>query len=185
MNNIAIRQSVIVGVIAGLIFAGFSFGTYYSGIPSFAGFTLVYTWIPVIMVLFLIFGFNLRKKMGGFIGFKEVLQYALVAYLVYEIIYAIVTYILFVVIDPLLTQKLLDAIMKTTTDWMKSLGAPQAKIDEAIANANKQKVQTGTGNILKGIAWSLIWDFVKSLLIAWIVKKDRPADLDFNPKPVI
>jgi len=185
MNKIAIRQAVIAGVVAGLIFAGFSFGTYYSGIPSFAGFTLVYTWIPVIMVLVLILGFNLRKKMGGYINFKEALQYALVAYLIYEIIYAIATYVLFVVIDPLLTKKLLDAIMKTTTDWMRSFGTPQAKIDEAIANANKQKVETSAGNIVKGIAWSLIWDFAKSLLIAWIVKKDRPADLDFNPKPVI
>ncbi len=185
MNKIAVRQSVIAGIVAGLVFAGFSFGTYYSGISSFAGFTLIYTWIPFVLVLILVLGFNLRKKMGGFMSFKEVLQYALVAYLVYEIIYAIVIYLLFVVIDPLLTKKLLDAVMKTTTDWMRSFGTPQAKIDEVVANANKQKVETSTGTILKGIAWSLIWAFLKSLLIAWIVKKDRPADLDFNPKPVI
>jgi hypothetical protein len=184
MNNIALRQSVVAGVIGGLIFAGFSFGTYYSGIQSFAGFSIIYTWIPVIFVLILILGFNVRKKLGGYMSFKEVLQYALVAYLVYEIISAIVTYVLFVAIDPALTQKLLDAVMQKTVGWMRRFGTPEAKIDEALANAKLQKVDTGVGTIVKGIAWSLIWDFVKSLIIAWIVKKDRPADLDFNPKPL-
>lgn len=185
MNKISLRQSIIAGVIGGLIYSILSFGTYYTSMKSFAGFSFAFSLIPVVLVIILILGFKLRKKLGGYVSFKEVLQYALVAYLIYEIIVAIITYILFIVIDPLLTQKLYDTSIHTSVDFMKNMGATQAQIDETIAKARKNSPETGVGTIVKGIAWSLIWDFVKSLLIAWIVKKDRPAELDFNPKPLI
>jgi Protein of unknown function (DUF4199) len=183
MNPILKKQSILFGVIAGLIFAAFSMGTYYTSINSFASFSLLYTWIPSIFILILVGSFMARKKAGGYLEFKQALQYAIIAYLIYELIYAIVTYILYVAIDKNLTQKLLDVIMQKTTQWMKSFGSSDAQINDAIAKSKQGNVQTGIREILIGIGWAMLLNFVKALIIAFIIKKDKPADLDFNPTP--
>ena len=72
-----------------------------------------------------------------------------------------------------------------TADMMKRFGAPQTQIDDAIAKSHKQQETTGNKNILLGIGINLVWDFIKSLLVAVIVKKERPADLDFTPQTTL
>jgi hypothetical protein len=181
MNKIALRQSLIAGITSGLIFSVFSFGTYYSGINSFFSFSIIYKFLPVVAIMVIIFGFNLRKRLGGFISFKEALQFALVSYLVYEIFAAIVTYLLFVVIDPQLTQKLKEAGTEFSMKILKSAGAPREEMDKTLANMKKQQETTGYKNIWLGLGTNLVLDFIISMLVAVIVKKEQPAELDYEP----
>lgn len=185
MNKVILRQSIIAGIISAIIYAGFSFGTYYTSVNSYVSFSYIYALLPIIMIILIVMGFRLRKQFGGYLSFKEVLQFAMVAYLIYEIVVAVTTYILFVVIDPQLTRKMLDLTMQYTTDMMKRFGAPQSQIDDAIAKSHKQQETTGNKNIFLGLGINLVWDFVKSLLVAVIVKKERPADLDFTPQTTL
>ena len=185
MSKTILTQSIIAGIISAVIYVLFSFGTYYTSINSYVVFSYIYALLPVIMILLIIMGFRLRKQLGGYIDFKEMLQFAFVAYLIYEIAVAVTTYILFVVIDPQLTRKMLDMTMQYTTDMMKRFGAPQAQIDETIAKSHKNQETTGRQNILLGIGINLVWDFIKSLLVAVMVKKERPADFDYTPQTTL
>lgn len=182
MNKAVLNQSIIAGVISAIIYAAFSFGTYYTSINSYVSFSYIYAFLPIIMIILIVMGFRLRKQFGGYLNFKEVLQFAMVAYLIYEIVVAITTYVLFVVIDPQLTRKMLDVTMQYTFKMMKQFGAPQQDIDEAIAKSKRQTENTNNKNIFLGVGINLVWDFVKSLLVAIIVRKERPADLDYTPQ---
>jgi hypothetical protein len=141
------------------------------GINNFAGFTMVYTWLPLVIVTLLIGGFMLRKKLGGFMEFKEALQYVLLAYLIYEIIYAITTYLLYVVIDRDLTQKLLKVSFEKMAAWMKSMGANDAKLTEAIEKTKNET--TDLKKILGGMGWAMLINFLKSLAVAFVIKKEN------------
>ncbi len=185
MSKAVLNQSIIAGIISAIIYGAFSFGTYYTSVNSYVSFSYIYALLPVIMILLIVMGFRIRKQFGGYLSFKEVLQFAFMAYVIYEIVVAITTYLLFVVIDPQLTRKMLDITMKYTADMMKRFGAPQTQIDDAIAKSHKQQETTGNKNILLGIGINLVWDFIKSLLVAVIVKKERPADLDFTPQTTL
>lgn len=185
MNKMAFQQSVIAGVLGGIIFAGLSFGTYYSGINSYFSFKAVYNFIPAVTILILVFGFNLRKKADSFISFKEVLQYAMVAFLIYEVFVAVTSYLLFIVIDPMLTEKLKNRGIEFAKEILTASGKSKDEINNELGKAQRQTETTGFKNIFLGFGMFLILDFMLSLLIAAIVKKDRPADLDFTPQTTL
>lgn len=184
MNKLSLRQSIITGVVAGIIFAALSFGTYYTSLDSFFSFKMIYNVLPIATIIIIIMGFNLRKKLGGFMSFKEVLQFAMVAYLSFEIISAITNYLLFVVLDPALTEKMKNKGLQFAQQMLANSGKSQEEIDKGLGAARNQKETTEfKRNIFLGFGMYLVLDFLLSMLIAVIIKKDRPADLDY-PQPV-
>jgi hypothetical protein len=83
-NSLAIK----FGITGGLIFAILAFACWAGGINFFANFLMIYTWVPVILVLVLIGAFRRRKQLGGYMSFKEALVFAFLAYVIYEVFYS-------------------------------------------------------------------------------------------------
>ncbi len=171
INNEAVKYGIINGLIALLIM----YGTWAIDINTFVTAQLWGMWFPYMIIILLIGGFALRKSNGGYLSFKEALKFTFLSYVIAGVIVAVGTYVLYNIIDPELTKRSFEAGVEKMRGMMEKFGTPDDKIDEQIEKSREQAKETGIKNILLGFGLGLIWDFVKSLLISLIIRKEKPA----------
>jgi hypothetical protein len=164
-----IREGVKIGLINAAIALILMYGSYFAGLDTFVTFQYVARYIPYMMAILIIYGFQLRKRNGGYLSFREGLQYSFVSYVVVALLMAIGTYILFNVVDKELTQKTFDAAIGT----MKRMGMTEEEIEKVAGK--KEELKTGIATIFLGTGMGLIWDFVVSLIVAIIIRREKPV----------
>jgi hypothetical protein len=175
MNRTDKSLAVKYGVAAGLLFATLCFGCWANGLETYATFLTWYTWIPVVFVLILVGAFQRRKQLGGFMTFKEAIAFCFLAYVIYEIFYAVSTFILYRLVDPTLQERLTAVIIEKTRKFMEGLGAKDSQIEDALKNAEENsKAPYSIRQILLGFGYTLIYDFVKSIILAALTQKRKP-----------
>jgi hypothetical protein len=175
MNRTDKRLAVKYGVIAGLLFTILCFGCWSAGVETYATFLTWYTWIPAIFVLILVGAFQRRKQLGGVMTFKEALAFCFLAYVIYEVFYAVSTFVLYRLVDPTLQERLTAVIIEKTRRFMEGLGAKDSQIDDALETAEKNSKGTySIAQIVLGFGYTLIYDFVKSIILAAITQKRKP-----------
>jgi hypothetical protein len=76
---------------------------------------------------------------------------------------------LFNVIDKELTKKVYDAMMVKMTN----MGMKTEELEKVMGKREDQ--QTGARTIIFGTGTGLIWDFVVSLIVALIIRREKPA----------
>ena len=179
MNTNKHSLAIRFGIIAGLLFTLLCFGCWAAGIKTFGTFLIWYTWLPIIFVIILIGAFQRRKQLGGYMTFKEALVFAFLAYVIYEVFYAVATLVLFRLIDPQLQDKVFIEIMETTRSFMEKFGASDSQIEDALKKAQENNEKSySISQILVGFGMALIYDFIKSLIIALISQKKKPEFAD-------
>lgn len=156
-----IREGVKIGVINGVIALLLMYGSYYAGLDVFVSVQLYANFIPYMMIILIIYGFQLRSKNEGYLSFKEGLQYSFMSYVIVALLLAVGTYILFIVIDPGLTQRAFDFSVKKN------------KLEKVIDKNVIQKTTLGT--IIVGIGYSLILNFIASLIVSVIIRREKPV----------
>jgi Protein of unknown function (DUF4199) len=169
------REGIKIGIINGLIALTIMYGSYFIGMDAFMNQQYLNTFLPYMIIILLIAGFQLRKKNGGYLSFKEAIQFTFVSYVIAAILVAIGTYILFNLIDKDLTEKTFTLGLEKTRGIMERMGASDEEIEKTIGKMDEEKAETGFKTILLGTGLGLIWDFVKSLLISIIIRKEKPA----------
>lgn len=166
------KTAVMFGVIAGLVYCVFSTVFWSMGTGPYVSFLSWYTWLPIFFALFMYAAFQYRKQAGGFLEFKQVLQFVFLAYVVYEAIYAVYYIVLYTVIDKELTAKVMQVTLENIRRMLEKFGASEDKIEEAVAKAQKNDTSVLKQTFL-GFGLALVLDFVKSMIIAAIVKKEK------------
>lgn len=165
-----------IGLIIGLIELAMLFGSYYYSMDLFLFVIQVVTrWIPYALLTLLITGLTLRKNLGGFLSLKEGLQFAFLAYVISAVMLALGTYILYNYIDKDLTAKSIEIGIERTRAVMTANGDPQSDINSEIEKIRSTKESTGLKNIILGLGLDLIFNFVKSMLIALGIRRERPV----------
>lgn len=168
------KEAYKFGLINGLLAIVILYGTWAAGTETFISFRFVDIWIPYMAAILLIGGFQLRKKQGGFLPFKEALKFTFLSYVIAGVLIAIATYILYNVIDKDLTERSFQEGLIRTKRWMEKFGASDEQIEKAISDAEKNKTETGIKTIFMGFGIGLIWDFIKSMLVSLIIRKEKP-----------
>jgi hypothetical protein len=168
-----IREGMKIGLINGVFALLLMYGSYFMGLDTFVSINFFTTFIPYMIIVLIIYGLQLRKRNGGYMAFKEALQYGFVSYVIAAIIIAIGTYILYNLIDKDLTQKSFDLSIDKMKNAFESLGMNADQIDKELGKRTPQKTDIGT--IFLGTGFGLIWDFIKSLLISLIIRKEKPS----------
>lgn len=172
------QYAIKAGLAASILYILLLFGSWAIGIAVFVKVSAIYKLLPVIIILLLIFGFQLRKQNGGFILLAEVLKFAFLAYVIYELVYAASNYLLYSVIDKGLSSKVLAASEGQTRTFLKMLGMPQASIDDSIEQAKSSNTSgMSWGQLIMGFGGGLILDFILGIGVAAIVQK-KPANID-------
>jgi Protein of unknown function (DUF4199) len=182
--NITLKNAgVIMGAVAGVLSSIIMFICWKMGYEQIANYQFYEKFIPFVFILFLLAGFQLRKNTSTF-EFKQALQYSFSAYILHALIVAAATYVLYNVIDKTLTQQTLNIAVTRLQKSMQAMGATQKEINEMTKNTLESAGDTGLKRIFYGFGTGLIIDFIKSLILAAIVKKMLLLTL-FNSKPYI
>lgn len=172
-------ESIKYGVIAGLIYSIIHIGAWTMGTSTYVSVIGIETFIPYMIGLFIFAGFSVRKQNGGFLSFKQAIKFVFLAFVIVALIEAFTNYILFNVLDKDLTAKVLQITREQSLKMMQKLGLSQEQIDSAINKIDTEKKETGFKTIFLGLGMALVWNFVKSMLISILVKKDRKLDDEF------
>ncbi|WP_153798584.1 DUF4199 domain-containing protein [Foetidibacter luteolus] len=175
MKDIINSYGIKFGIINGLIAAGLMFGTWAAGLDVFVTYQFASSFIPFMIVILIIAGLNLRRNNGGVLPFKDALRFAFLSYVIAAVIYAIGNYILFNLVDKELTEKAFNLSLEKTKLMMEKLKTSDEEIEKTLEKAREGKGDTGFKTIFLGFGIGLIWDFVKSLLIAIIIRKEKPV----------
>ncbi len=164
-----IKEGVKIGVINGIIALVIMYGSYYAGLNTFINIEFISKLVPYMMIILIIYGFQLRKRNGGYLALKDGLQYSFMSYVIVAIIVAVGTYILFNLVDKNLTQKVYDiSFMRHKNSGMK-----EDELEKLMGKREDQK--TGISTIFLGTGFNLILNFVASLIIALIIRKEKPV----------
>lgn len=176
-----VQQGITYGIITGLIFVVVSFGAWSVGdANSFVSITGIANFIPYVFVILIIAGIKLRQQSDNKLSFQEALKFTFCAYVVYALIEAISNYMLFAVIDKDLTARVMEISMQKALKMMEKFGATQQQIDDAIKKIQDEPKVTSFKQVFLGTGVSLIWDFVKSLLLSLIIRREPKMEDQFN-----
>ena len=168
-----IREGVKIGIINGALALLIMYITYFVDLDTFVNCQFITAFIPYMIIILIIYGFYIRRKNGNYLNFKDALQYTFMSYVIAAVIVAIGTYILYNLVDKDLTQKSFDLTVEKTRSFMESIKVDPKQIDKELDSMNRK--DTTFKNIFLGVGLSLIWDFIKSLLISLIIRREKPV----------
>lgn len=167
------QAAITYGVITGLIFLALNFGGWaMASTDTYVSLIGICTFVPYVIVTLIVAGIKLRKQNGNLMTFAEALKFTFLAYVVYALIEAIGNYVLYALVDPDLTAKVLEISLQKTQKLMESFGASQQQIDDAMTKAQNEPPNTSFKQVFLGLGIALIWNFVKSLLISLIIRRE-------------
>lgn len=170
-----VREGVRIGIINGTIALLLMYGSYFAGLDAFITTQFATIFIPYMIVVLIIYGVRLRKKNGGYLAFKEGLQFTFMSYVIAGLLIAVGTYILYNLVDKTLTQRSFDLGLQKTKSFLQNLGSKPDDIDKEMEKFGSSPKDTSVKNIVLGYGTGLIWDFIKSLLITLIIRREKPV----------
>ena len=168
-----VREGVKIGLINGAIALLLMYGSYFAGLDTFVTIQFISKFIPYMMIILIIYGLQLRKRNGGYLAFKDGIKYSFMSYVIVAVLVAIGTYILFNLIDKDLTQKSFDLSLEKMKSTFTNMGMKEDEIEKAMGKREAQKTDFPT--IFLGTGFGLIWDFVVSLIVALIIRREKPV----------
>jgi hypothetical protein len=166
------KISLITGATAGLLYSALLIICWKSGIESLATFLTVYAWLPAVLLIIGAGAWWLRNNAPDLPDFKSTLQYALLAYLVFELFYAASNFTLFGVLDKKLNDQLVQHLLDSTKAKLLNGGAGKDQIDAVEDLANAGRLPLTLKQTAIGLGQNMLIDFLKSLFIATITTQN-------------
>jgi hypothetical protein len=174
---------IFVGLFFGIVYGTFAFISGHAGVASVARYQNISTFYPVILATLVLLGLYWRKSNGSkVLTFLEALQYAFIAYVIFELILLVVNITLFNVMDPTLYDKTVLYNLNEKLNFAQTHNAPSdaiKEIQDSIDNttAHPQKGMSAI-QILIGLGQDLVVSFIKAMLVGFVLqKKDANATL--------
>jgi hypothetical protein len=168
-----INEGVKYGAICGLLAILITYCSWAMGINTFMSVSLYSKFVPYMLVIILLAGFSLRKQNGGFLSFAQALKFTFLAYVIAELLFAASNYVLFNLVDTTLAGEVTTRSIEGARKFMEKMGTPEAKIEESIKEMQNKGNAMSFGKILLGMGIYLVWDFVMSLLISLVIRKEE------------
>lgn len=160
------------GVILGLVLIIFTVILYLGGVKWFIGPLAWVAWcIPILVAV--LGGLKQKKALGGFMSFGEALKTVFLICVIGSLLSTLFNYLLLNFIDVPFQQALAQETAVVQEKMMRKFGASDATIEKSVAdtlNGNNYTI----GRIMLGYAFGLIFWFIISLIIAAIIKKNKP-----------
>lgn len=140
--------------------------------------------LVIMIALSAYFGVLIRKVVGGFWNFSEALK-GIFIMLAISVIISTVGGALFNAVNPEPQQIVFDRTINNTIEMMEEMGADDDLIDSQVADLEQKRDSMREFSFmqtLKGLAVALIMYFVLALILAAILKRERPVFLSMPPQ---
>jgi hypothetical protein len=165
-----------LGVLYGLINAGvaivFTVILYLGGAKMFVS-PIAYLGVALPIVVCVIGALQIRKQRGGYLEFSEAIKATFLILVIGSLIATLFQFVLFNYIDVPFRQALAQVTAEKAEQFMRKLGAPEDKIDQAVEETLSKNNYT-IGRLMLGFVFSCIWLFIVALIVSAIIKRKRP-----------
>lgn len=172
---------VTYGLIGGLALVMFGLLLYLSGVEWFLH-PIAFTGFLIPVIVAILGGIRQRKVNGGNLSFADALKVVFLIFVISSVVSTAFNYVLFNFVDVPFREALTQAAAEKTEELMTKFGAKQEQIDQAVEETLKGNNYT-LGKMSLNMAFGLIFWFIISLIIAAIIKKNKP-DFPFQDAPL-
>lgn len=172
MENKQKNVGLTYGVISGLASVIFSLVLYLGGIKWFVS-PVAYLGFVVPIIIAVLAGIKQKKLNEGYLDFSAALKVTFTTFVIGTFISILFSYVLFNFIDVSFREALTQETANKTQEMMHKFGASQEQIDKAIEEMMKGNNYT-FGKQMLGAAFTCIFWFIVSAIIAAVIKKKKP-----------
>jgi len=165
-----------LGLAFALAYGAFSIGTFRAGVSVYVDFLpyATFLWIPLMAVLLGVSGWIWRKRSGlEVFPFQRALQYAFLAYIVYELGYMLVNVVIYNIMDKGFNHAMqLTSLEKRLGQELQYGGKADGMTTDQLAQEKAHP--SGPFTFLQlslGLGYGLVKDFVLSMLIALAIRR--------------
>jgi hypothetical protein len=171
------KHAISQGVIGGLILVAINLLIYVIDPMLMANWWLTLVFIPLIFVVLLVIGLNIRKAEGGYLKFGKAFLSVFIAALIMSLLSTIWNIVLFNVVDPGLAEALMETMADKMLAMMERLGAPVEDIEgEMQKGFEEAAAQFQISGQILGFFTGAFWWALGALIVGAIVKKNPPVD---------
>lgn len=165
----------------GLIIAGISVGytlvAYLIDLKLMVNYWMGILLIVTNLVLMIVAVAQAKKKMGGFMEFKDAFTTFILTYLINGLIVTLFSIALFVYIDPEVTETLKELTIEKSLSMMEKWNMPEEQMEVQMAALESQDSYS-LGSLTKSFLLGIIAFSVIGLIVAAVMKKNKPAHLE-------
>lgn len=171
------KNAINNGVIIAILMVAIQLITYYAA-PQLLGATwygIVITLVSVIV--YVLFTFDLRKKIGGYWSFKDALKGIFIMSLIANVVTSVFNFVFYRFIEPDAYEKVKGYVVEGMTATFEKMGMSGDKLDEAVektAESLKSQYMPSPLDFIKNLVIAIIVGFIISLIFAAIFKKEPP-----------
>lgn len=159
------------GLISTLVSILYFVGLYLMGAESFLKPIAYLSY--AIPIVFAVLATVKAKKSAGFLLFGQALKLIFGVFVLSFFGLSLFSFVLNNYIDPAFAERTLQLTIQKAQEMMVKFNVPQSEIDKQIKTMMSMEMYS-FGSIMKGFFYQCIFLFLISLLIAAIVKKNKP-----------
>lgn len=167
---------VVLGMFFTVVYGAVSLVTWRQGVDTYVSFLpwMKFGWETLVFLILIGAGLIMRK---GPLSFKSALQYAFLAYLLYEVGYGFFNILIYNFLQKGFNHLVTVESLNRLITQSERIGAPVEQAKDSLAKELAHPSGPLTFlQLLLGFGQSLLFDFVKSMLIAVAIqKKVAPA----------
>ncbi|WP_458625897.1 DUF4199 domain-containing protein [Winogradskyella sp. PC D3.3] len=167
-------SSVNYGLYLALILSSFTIIGYAVYLDLFTQWWFGIGQMFIVIIFGMVAAMKAKKTLGGFISFKDAFTAFFITIAIGVSIPALVGFIIFNIVDTEAASILQQKIIDNQLAMMERFGAPQASIDEAMEQIQKEDSFFSLGNTIKSIAYQLVGFSIIGLIVAAATKKNDP-----------
>ncbi|WKN41198.1 DUF4199 domain-containing protein [Tunicatimonas pelagia] len=167
------NHSVRYGLILGALNVAFTAGVFLIDYKLIQNPLIGFLIFGITIAVLFIAGFELRKKNGGYLTFKNALASSFVIYAIAAVLVVTYNVLQYNVFTPEIAQELQKEALNQQVAVWESFGMSDEQIDENAA-AMEDRNLFGLTWQLVGLAGNLFFGLIISLVVAAIIKKKEP-----------
>jgi hypothetical protein len=142
------------------------------------GWALQATWLIYLFCMYKAVD-DLKNDNGGFISLREGFTAAFIVFAIANLMYIVFYYVLVNVIDPSLMDIQIQKGIETVEKVAEFAGMSEEELDAAVEEIEKG-MEPDLGQTALGYAISLVFGAIPAVIVAAILKKERPMHLQQN-----
>ncbi len=173
MNPIIKKNGITYGVILGVFSILLTTIIYVVDLELFTSMWLGIISIIISLTIGVVLLMKTKKDMNGIISFKEAFTTYFLAAVIGSTMSILFQILLFNVVDTEAKSVLNDITVAYTVEVMEKWGTPASSIEEAVA-AIRETDNYSPVNLLKGLAFGLVFSAILGLILA-LIFKSKPA----------
>jgi Protein of unknown function (DUF4199) len=114
-----------------------------------------------------------KNENNGFLEFKEALKISFGVLVLSTLATSIFSYLLYNFIDQPFGERMVQLTMEKSQEFMEKLGTPQDAIDKSMKDMTFENLFSFK-KIFQGFMFACIFNFIIALIVAAIMKKNKP-----------